>query len=362
MPDPITFFLAPEYASFWEIQRHFLERTLNMNAIREALLVFGVVVGVLVLVMLILHFRPKKAYVPQDWILDAEQIRNTISVALNQRANFELQFALEGETRRPALRCSLMEIGKTDLLVEASGMASLSSRWEGRSVECFFMLRKLETYSFYAFSTTLKHIKTTESSCRIRLSIPERIESRQKRSYLRINPPEEYTLGAALWRGVDMPEALERNDLSLWTKPSRLWLPGTREEFCIRDISSGGMRLHLPRQILAEEMDFIHVSNQYIVMLDLWEPDKAQRLRFWLLCRMQSPVLDFESKGMDIGTQFLAWGKPAETGGSGLLWLKLASSGEVEPLGNWIMRRHLEFFRDSEQSVGFAQRQGSGND
>jgi hypothetical protein len=164
-------------------------------------------------------------------------------------------------------------------------------------------------------------------------------------------------LGAAVWRGLDMPESLEMNDLALWSKPSRIWLPGMREEFAIRDISSGGLRLHLPRHILAEEMDLIHTSTQFIVMLDLWEPDKAQRLRFWLLCRMQSPALDLETKGMDIGAQFLSWAKAADTGGSNLIWLKLASSGEVEPLGNWIMRRHLEFFRESEQSLSFAQRQ-----
>ena len=64
-----------------------------------------------------------------------------------------------------------------------------------------------------------------------------------------------------------------------------------------------------------------------------------------------------KTKGMDIGAQFLAWAKPAESGGSNLVWLKLASSGEVEPLGNWIMRRHLEFFRESEQSLGFASKQ-----
>jgi hypothetical protein len=27
-------------------------------------------------------------------------------------------------------------------------------------------------------------------------------------------------------------------------------------------------------------------------------------------------------------------------------WLRLPSSNEVEPIGNWIMRRHLEIFRD----------------
>ncbi len=237
MPD--SFISAPEYASFWEIQRHFLERTLNMEAAREVLVVVGAVVGLLLAIFLFLHFRPKKPYIPQDWITDPLQVRNTLGVALSQRAKVELQFAAEGLTRRPALRCSLQDIGSDDLLVEASGLSSFSSRWEGRAVDCFFMLRKQESFSFYAFATTIKRVNVTESSCRIWLSFPEKIESRQKRSYLRITPPDEYMLGAAFWRGADMPEGSDRNDLALWNKPSRLWIPGMREDFSIRDISSG---------------------------------------------------------------------------------------------------------------------------
>ena len=361
MPDSSMLFSTPEYASFWEVQRHFLERTLNIGAAQEVLVTVGVLVGVLLLFLLFMHFKPKKPYIPQDWITDAAQIRNTLDTALTQRSKFELYFATGSDTRRPALRCSLQDVGTEDLLVEASGLTTLSSRWKGRAVSCFFMLRRQETYSFFAFTAIIRHIDITPHSCQLKLAIPTKIESRQKRSYLRITPPEEYMLGAALWRGLDVPEGTDRNDLARWAKPSRLWVPGTREDFSIYDISSGGMRLHLPRNILAEEMDFFHISNQFIVMLDLWEPDRAQRIRFWLLCRMQTPVLDFETKGIDIGTQFLAWAKPAESGGSNLTWLKLASSGEVEPLGNWIMLRHLEFFRESEQIIGFAQRQNSGN-
>jgi len=357
MVDFTSFIPVPGAASFLEFQRHFLERTLNLQAYREIIIGVSAVVCLILLIMLVIHFRPRKPYVPQDWVVDPEQIYELLTLAMSQRSKMELHFAVEGESRRPALRCAGVKIEKGLLQLEASGLATLSQQWTGRSVDCFFMLHKKSNYIFYAFSTTIADIKVEADYCLIKVALPERLESRQKRSYLRITPPEEYMLGAAVWRGPEMPEETNRNDLALWPKPSRLWVPGTREEFSIRDISSGGLKLHLPRHILPEEMDFIHVSTQFIVMLDLWEPDKATRLRFWLLCRMQSPVLDFETKGMDIGAQFLAWAKAAENGSSALTWLKLASSGEVEPLGNWIMRRHLEFFRESEQSAAFAQRQ-----
>lgn len=346
-----TLFIAPKIASFWEIQRHFLERTLNMDAIGEILIAVACVAGSLGVIMLFLHFRPKKPYVPRDWIFDPTQILYVLNFSLTQRAKFELQFAMADEARRPALRCGIVDIDEEGLTLEASGLTVLSERWQGRRADCFFMLRRQEQYIFYAFTSTITRITREKDICLIQLALPEKLETRQKRSYLRITPPEEYMLGAAIWRGLDMPDDAVRSDLALWGRPSRIWLPGTREDFSIRDLSSGGMRLHLPRHILAEEMDSIHISAQFMVMLDLWDPDKARRLRFWLLCRMQSPVLDFETKGMDIGVQFLAWAKPSNAGDSSLLWLKLASSGEVEPLGNWIMRRHLEFFREVEHPV-----------
>lgn len=352
-----SFIPVPGSASFLEFQRHFLERTLNIEAYREVIIGVSTVVGCILLVMLVIHFRPRKPYVPQDWVVDPEQIKEALTLAMNQRSKIEIHFAMEGETRRPALRCTGLQIEKEFLYLESSSLATLSLQWVGRRADCFFMLHKKNNYVFHAFSTTIADIQVKNDYCLIKVALPERLESRQKRSYLRITPPDEYMLGAAVWRGPDMPEDANRNDLALWPKPSYFWLPGTREEFSIRDISSGGLKLHLPRHTLAEEMDFIRISNQFIVMLDLWEPDKATRLRFWLLCRMQSPILNFETKGMDIGAQFLAWAKAGGNGTSTLTWLKLASSGEVEPLGNWIMRRHLEFFRESEHSLAFAQRQ-----
>lgn len=357
MTELFTFFISPEASSFWEIQRTFLEGNLNFAAVKDLLYIVAAVAGVLVLLILILHLRSKKIYVPHDWIFNAEQIESTLSTALTQRSKFEVQFAPGRAVKRPALRCIAYELDKRTVTLEAAGLSALSRRWIGKGVDCFFMLHKRDHLLFYAFSSAIVDISTSKNTCFLKVAIPGRIETRQKRSYLRIVPPEEFTLGAAIWRGLDMPKEARRSDLSSWESPSLIWLPDTRTDFTIRDICSGGLRFHLPRHTLAEETDLVHVSTQFIAMLDLWDPDKARRLRLWMLCRMQSPVLDFETKGMDLGAQFLAWAKPAQSGDSSLLWLKLASSGEVEPLGNWIMRRHLEYFREREQNAVITTRE-----
>ena len=333
-----------------EIQRHFLGRAFDAEGSREILLAVGGIAAIIGLIMLTIHFWPKKPYIPQDWITEAKAIRSLLTQALDRRTKFELQFASEGTTRRPALRCAGIALEGNELVLEASGLTTISERWAGRSIDCFFMLAEREGSHFHAFSAIISRINVARDMCFIRLKLPERVETRQKRSYLRIAPPAEYLLGAAIWRGLDIPEDEIRSNISLWAKPSLTLLPASREDFNVRDLSSGGLRLYLPRNMLSEEMEHIHVSTQFMLMLDLWDPDKNVRARYWMLCRMQSPTLDFETKGMDIGAQFLAWARPKEPGSSELLWLRLGPTGEVEPLGNWIMRRHLEYFRDAEQA------------
>ncbi len=355
-----TWLSEPLAASFWEVQRFFLARTLDFEAMKDALVIIISILAVIASLSLYFHIRNRnRPYIPQDWITDPKAIRALIQNALDQRVKFELQFASPDGTRRPALRCSGIELLQSGLLLEATGLTALSDRWVDRTLDCFFLLVHKEQNTFHAFTTSVDKIQVTGTVCFIRLRLPVRIESRQKRSYLRIVPPDEYLLSSAIWRGPDMPEETVRDTLAGWTKPSLVLLPATRTDFTIKDISSGGMRVHLPRRALPAEMPHINASNQMMLMLDLWDPDKMQRLRFWLLCRVQNPVLDFETKGMDLGLQFLAWAKPQETeSGGSLVWLRLASSGEVEPLGNWIMRRHLEFFRETEQSASAQQKDG----
>lgn len=341
-------------ATLGEIQRYFLERTFDASLVMDWLIGFGVVIFTLVGVILFLAIRSRRrVYVPQDWVLDPREIREVMLLALDQRAKFEVQFkALQGG-RRPALRCSGVRLEGLFLTLEVSGLQSLSSRWAGKEAECFFQVMGEDRVMYHAFATRVKDVYTQQDRCYLRLNIPDRLESRQKRSYLRIVPPEEYLLGSAAWRGLDLPDDDIRDDLQVWPKPSMVFLPNVSAQFAVTDVSAGGVRIHIPRAQLVGENRNINISDRLIFMLDLWDPDKAQRMRFWMLCRVQTPVLDFETRGMDVGLQFLAWAKPRDGVESGQLeWLRLSNSGEIEPLGNWIMRRHLELFRESEHDSG----------
>lgn len=334
-----------------EISRHFLERSFDPSVAREWLVGMGAVIAVLLVLILFLAVRNRRrAYVPDDWIQDPRDIRATLQLALDQRSRFDLQFkALQGG-RRPALRCSGARLEGPYLTLEVNGLQILSSRWDGKEADCFFHLLGNGQILHHAFTTRVIKVFTQGDRCFLHVMIPERIESRQKRSYLRIAPPEEFLLGAALWRGPDLPEDDIRGNIQAWAKPSMVFLPNATPQFSVTDISAGGARLHIPRDAVTEEIQGINVSDRMVFMIDLWDPDRSQRLRFWILCRVQNPMRDFETRGMNIGLQFLAWARPRDCTETGceLEWLRLSGSGEVETLGNWIMRRHLELFREND--------------
>jgi hypothetical protein len=91
--------------------------------------------------------------------------------------------------------------------------------------------------------------------------------------------------------------------------------------------------------------------EQVILMLDLFNADQGRSMRLWLACRVQNLWREHATRDIQMGLQFLAWARPREAAeheeGGGIEWLRLSSANEVEELGNWIMRRHLELFRDS---------------
>ncbi len=329
-----------------EIKDSFLNRALN-EAPMDIILGLIAVIAVLLICIIILAIRNKRrVYVPEDWVLDSKKIRELLRLALDQRSKFELQFAPDQGGRLPSLRCTGLRIEGPFLILEISGLQQLSNRWAEKPVTCYFQVNNQGQHLYHTFSSTVKDISSDGGLCHIRVHIPAKIESRQKRSYLRIAPPEEYLLGAAFWRGDDMPGDDAQEDLQRWPKPSLVYYPNISRQFLVTDISAGGIKLHIPREHLATEIEHIRINDRIMVMVDLWDPDQSARLRFWMISRVKVPILDFETRGMNLGLQFLAWARPKEkTKGSQIEWLRLSGNGEIEPLGNWIMRRHLELFR-----------------
>jgi len=340
--------------TLYDIQQSFYSRSFDFAAISSWL------AGVIVLVLILSAFLAYKTYKarrfhykPHGSISDAKLIRAILDSAIEQRRPFEVQIRSSSGRRRPTLRCSPVGMNGTSITVDVNGLSRLSNRWLNRQVSVFFRVRRGKNFIFYTFPAHIAAIHHPwPETCHIELPIPSLLENRQKRSFLRIKPPHDFILGAALWCNDSMPLPESLHELEEWPRPKLLHIPDRAKEFLLLDISAGGARVEIPNQIIRTYQLHFTSIEYLILMLDLFDPEQNKRLRLWMLCRIQNLWREHVTHDTQIGMQFIAWARPKEIAdfgeeSGGLEWLRLSSTNDVDPLGNWIMRRHLELFRDA---------------
>ncbi len=335
------------------IQQSFASRSFDVESISLWLAGITGICAVIIALWIVRSLSTRhKRYSPHGKITDADTIRNILRAAFDQRRPFEIQVQTGNNERRPTLRCAAEYLGATSFSIEINGIQSLSPQWIGKPLTVFFRINVDGEFVYYTFHSSIQDILTPRpGTCHITLPLPIEMENRQKRAFLRMAPPPEFLLGAAIWQGQAMPLPEAYNDLARWPRPHLLYLPDRMEHFRILDLSAGGCRISIPSQVSREFHLEFAFTEQIVIMLDLFDPEQNKRLRFWLQCRVQSIWLEHASRDMHIGLQFLSWARPSEAlyegaHTSGIEWLRLSAAREVEMIGNWIMRRHLEVFRD----------------
>ena len=314
------------------------------------------VLCVIVVLLLALFLKSRKAkqhhYIPYGNIEDPKQIKNLIRAAIDQRSAFDVQPDSEDGTKRPTLRCTPLTMTRDHVIIEITSIRSLSDYWIGRAVHVYFRV-KVDGFSTYlTCKSTIEGVRNRgQNLAEVDIAIPAVLENRQKRAFLRLTPPLDLVRGGALWCEQDMPIAHQLDDINDWADPTLLLLPGKFEQFHILNLSAGGMRVFVPRQTLRETPLAFHSVGQVLLLMDLIDPDAQKRLRVWLQCRIQNLWEEQTTHDLYVGLQFIAWAKGkkgttmADTPGR-LDWFKISLNSEVECIGNWIMRRHLELLRE----------------
>lgn len=337
-----------------EIQQSFYARSFDMASIRWWLVGLAVVILFLLGFLVVRAIRAgREKYRPYGCIVDRKAIRGFIRSAFDQRRPFEVQIQITQGQRRPTLRCSPDHLGADTMTLEVSGLKSLSNRWVDRAVVVFFRVMIEKDFTYYTFASRIAAINLPWSGvCQIVLPIPDALENRQKRSFLRLPPPREFFPGAAIWCGDQLPKPDDMADIAKWPRPRLLYIANRMEQFKILDLSAGGVRCCVPGHVAKTLQLHFTTAEHLILMLDLFDPEQNKKLRFWAECRVQNIWIEYATRDVHLGLQFCCWARSriASTPGghdSGMDWLKLSSSNEVEPIGNWIMRRHLEMFREN---------------
>lgn len=113
------------------------------------------------------------------------------------------------------------------------------------------------------------------------------------------------------------------------------------------NLSGGGLRLLVPRATArsATARGMAGHRGRLAALLELYDPQHDRSQGFWLQCRIQNRFVAFETRDVELGLQVLARGGARDTAPHMADWKPLSDEGEVEPLGNWVIRRHLELYR-----------------
>lgn len=307
------------------------------------------VVVLLIAVIIFMWFKNRKntKYVPHDWVLHPAHISNTLKMARDEHEKFEVQFHSKGEKRR-STSCLLTSINKENVTIECSGISNLQSSWVGKDVDCYFQVRKSSTgNNFFMFTSPIIGIRgCTDGTAILNLKAPNKLEQRQKRASLRISPPSQYIMGLAVWSAPDEISTKGTLDIRQWGRPVLTYLPEKSFQIALENISAGGMKVRIPRSEVKKCNLEFSIGDKLFTLLDLWDPDTGQRVRYWLLCRIQNPFVDFVTHDAELGMQFLFTAQPDAKNPAELRWVEEPIGSSLESIGNWVMRRHLELYRE----------------
>lgn len=296
----------------------------------------------------VLRRRCRRDALPAYMIVKKSVIMDVMQQALEERSKFEMKF-LPSEYTRPVAVCSLEELDASSLTFDLGPDLKATRSWINRMTEFYFRVQGgKKQHVYYRFASPIVGVRrlTNNVNC-IVVEFPETIELQQKRAHLRIEPPSQYLLGAAIWqeKGEEKPALVKK-----WGKPHLVFQPGKAvNPFSIEDLSAGGLRLMVTRAALRENNFNVGVGQRLYLILDLYDPETSRKRRFWLLCRVQHVYEDFETRNAEFGLQFVLHGRLKkendEEAALQVEWKPVTNEG-VELLGGWIMKRHLELYRD----------------
>ncbi|WP_029895260.1 hypothetical protein [Desulfohalovibrio reitneri] len=136
--------------------------------------------------------------IPANWIVSPARIRDILQTAIDQRAKVEM--LLDGAaTRTRFLTSQAVELSDESLRLELSGAVTLSSDWKDRAVEAFLRVRERgeKQLRFYGFTSRLAGMRVdSQGFGLVDVYLPQRLEIRQKRMHLRIEPPRGWSGGS----------------------------------------------------------------------------------------------------------------------------------------------------------------------
>jgi len=286
---------------------------------------------------------------PPNWIVAPERVMGLLKAALDQRV--KIDFLLEHNAAQSRfIPCTILDVSEHGVVIELSESVRLSQEWLGRQAEAYFKIRSEESQrpQFYQFSSELAAIGASQHGNTVAtMAFPQKIESRQKRSHLRIDPQSNAVRSFVLWPETYAPDGRLEGDTNVWGRPILQHIPGRLSHVRIVNISGGGIRFEFHTASLqAKERPRFNLGDRFFAELDLYDPEDEESTRVFIHAKVRNAFEDHASKRIEIGLEFLGQGQKTLDRPDFVLWRKLPDDMGVEKIDNWVFKRHLEMHRE----------------
>lgn len=275
-------------------------------------------------------------------IRDPKQIQEIISSSIQERATYEVRFQ-DKATQRFHFTCSPLEFDPVKgIILELSGFIKPQPTWIGRSVSCYFKVatsKKEMKWSFYHFATTCTGLLPKGSVQCLILDSPRRLERKQRRSHLRLDPPGEDIPEVRLW-----PETLSNLEQPEDTPPL-LWFLNSEPEnqFLILNISASGLLLEIHSSLRPEVQEIMEKGKRVFISLFLRDLEQPGTKEFRILAQIRNVTTDPMTGRLLLGLLFVAHHAP-NAHQSQPRWIPLDGKG-IEEIEDWVFKRHIQIYQ-----------------
>ncbi|QLA14649.1 hypothetical protein [Desulfolutivibrio sulfoxidireducens] len=283
--------------------------------------------------------RIKRSPQRDDEALAERRLADIFDQAQLQRSKLYLSFE-EHITSLANITGTLDRFTRHSLFVETTSFSSVSSRWYGSKVTCFFKIRDpgpKPRDSFHIFQATLLDSRPgPQGSILLELSVPTVLESGQRRKSIRVSPDLKKFQHIGVWRYGEGQGPNLRDPLA-----------GMEHFKCgvakLVDISAGGVRLALKKSLVKEKNLEVAKNQRFVMYLRFSEPLPKYPDEIWLVARVRFAATDFATGEVCLGMEFIGEGRADPETGK-VAWRKVVEQS-VEAMAQRTYVWHVDLYR-----------------
>lgn len=274
---------------------------------------------------------------------DLPLVHSLLEQSIAERAKYEVRFASKTGKRMHFACTPLSMDSENALTLELSGFVHPQQEWVGRMVNANFRLaseKKELRWEFYEFQSTITGLRRRGNLEYIILQPPERLERKQRRQHLRLEPSGGDILRVDIW-----PETLTNLEHPEHAAAMASFRHGRKNNTLnVLNISAGGLLLELRAKSFHVDEESLSRGKRLAVRLDVRDFDEKTVKEYMIAARIRNAYADPVTGHKVLGLSFAAYRAAAPDDPEKQRWINLHGKG-LEPIEDWVFKRHLELYR-----------------